>query len=1034
MSFKGLFIGIDKHKDTQIQDLSCAGRDALALHALFSDTFGENATLLMDEHATLSNIEKQFQELAQCDDEDFVVIAYSGHGTETHELVSHDTDVYDIPSTTISLDVLTDWFSKIPAKNLICFMDCCFSGGMGAKVLKLPFKSRSIHTVEDAISRLSGKGRLIVTATSPTQEAWENQRFGHGLLTYHLIYGLQGTEEVNESGQINILKLLDFVTKRVISSASSIGKVQTPTIKGTLDSLVTWPPLLKGEIYNQAFPEVTYQVTEELDSLQNCGFSKELLNVWKQNIPTLNQLQIDAINEFHVLEGNHLVVSAPTSSGKTMIGELATLKGISEHKRTLFLFPLKALVNDKHRHFNQVYGSFGVRTIRATGDTIDDIPDLINGKYDICLMTYEKCSSLILNFPHILEQVGIIVVDEVQMIADNSRGVNLEFLLTILKMKRRIGIEPQIIALSAVIGDTNGFEHWLDGRLLRRDERPIPLDEGIIRFDGSYRFVNGDTQQDDLLPTYVNRIYGKNSGQDWIKPLVKNLISEGKQVIVFRQSRPEARSCALYLADFLDLPPAQSALDALSSGDPSVASEALKKALNGGVAFHISDLDREERQIIEEEFRKPNSELKVIAATTTLAMGVNTPTEAVIVAGLVHPGSNEPYSVAEYKNIVGRAGRLGFSEKGHSFLMALTQRDEAHFWQTYVNGQPEDLKSHFLSESTDPRSLIIRVLVAAKLPKSKGMKQEDIKEFLENSYGVYQHTIMYPKWKWDENEILQSIENLERHNLIQRDNQTDLISLTELGWVAGQGGIEVESIVRLVNVLQLLTAQEITDPALLTLVQLTVELDNQYFPMNKRGHKKESQSWFGELSRQGISRTITQSLSRHIYDQHQGILRAKKAIACLFYITNLPINEIENVMNRHTGKFNGAAGPVRQVCSRTNDILPIVARIVEITFPEMSLEDRVERILIRLETGVPAQIVDIARYVGSRFTRADYQSLIKSGKDSIQSIENSLDEELLDCLGNNSEKLLLLRQAIESHKKSQEEQSITLPVLPQYEP
>ena len=80
---------------------------------------------------------------------------------------------------------------------------------------------------------------------------------------------------------------------------------------------------------------------------------------------------------------------------------------------------------------------------------------------------------------------------------------------------------------------------------------------------------------------------------------------------------------------------------------------------NAAFDFHNADLAPDERQVIEEEFRVAK-ELRVLAATTTLAMGVNTPAEAVIVVGLMHPGDT-PYSVAEYKNIVGRAGRLGFA-------------------------------------------------------------------------------------------------------------------------------------------------------------------------------------------------------------------------------------------------------------------------------------------------------------------------------------------------------------------------------------
>jgi replicative superfamily II helicase len=62
-------------------------------------------------------------------------------------------------------------------------------------------------------------------------------------------------------------------------------------------------------------------------------------------------------------------------------------------------------------------------------------------------------------------------------------------------------------------------------------------------------------------------------------------------------------------------------------------------------------------------------------------MGVNTRAEAVVVAGLMHPGDVR-YSVAEYKNIVGRAGRLGLAERGASYLLATTPSDEHYYWSS----------------------------------------------------------------------------------------------------------------------------------------------------------------------------------------------------------------------------------------------------------------------------------------------------------------------------------------------------------------
>jgi helicase len=99
--------------------LSCAGRDAKALHALFTDSFGGETALLLDDHARVAEIGRRFDELAASDPEDVVVIAFSGHGTSTHELVAHDTDPRDLARTTIPLTTLGERCKRIPARRLL---------------------------------------------------------------------------------------------------------------------------------------------------------------------------------------------------------------------------------------------------------------------------------------------------------------------------------------------------------------------------------------------------------------------------------------------------------------------------------------------------------------------------------------------------------------------------------------------------------------------------------------------------------------------------------------------------------------------------------------------------------------------------------------------------------------------------------------------------------------------------------------------------------------------------------------------------
>ncbi len=1029
MAIHGLFVGIDRYASPRANWLHCAKRDATALHALFTDTLGPGAQLLTDHQATRAAIEAQFISLAQSGPDDVVVISFSCHGTRTHELATYDTDPSDLPNTAIPLSLLGAWFARIPARRLLCIIDSCFSGGIGAKVFIADSSAPPTQASGNPLDHLSGEGRLVLTATAASESALEMGRASHGLLTFYLLEALQGAEEVRDAGKISVYRLLDYVTRRVIDKAAQLGKPQHPTLRGHLDGELTWPVFRPGPTYHAAFPERARKpVTADLMSLETYGFPPEVLGAWAGSIPALNQLQIDAITDFGLLRGDHLVVSAPTSSGKTMVGELAALLGAMDRKRAFFLLPLKALVNDKHRHFNKTYQPFGLRVIRATGEVADDIPALMRGQYNLCLMTYEKFASLAIGCPHILEQVGTVVVDEVQMIADQSRGANLEFVLTLLRMRRRVGIEPQLIALSAVIGDTNGLERWLGARLLRRTERPVPLDEGILLADGRFRFLDSSGAEQVIGPV-IKRENRKESSQDWIIPLVRKLVGEGKQVIVFRETKGEARGCALYLAEALGLPPAQPALDGLPATDPSLASTALREALKHGVAFHNSDLDRDERLVIEEEFRAPATSLRVIAATTTLAMGVNTPAEAVVIAGLEHPG-NQAYSVAEYKNIVGRAGRLGFAARGTSYLLALDSHQQNYAWNRYVLGVPEDLHSRFLAEGTDPRTLILRVLATGRRASVKGVPSNDIIDFLEGSFGAFQNKQTAANWTWDRPQLTNALANLATHKLVEATND-GCYHLTALGRFAGEGGVEVESIIRLVEALSPLTAASINDPTLIVATQLTVELDQMYFPINKTSTQKEPQAWFAELRRQNIPVSVLNSLSRFADQQQTATLRAKRAAACLLWISDRPMSEIEKVMTQFGGAFDGAAGPIRSVSARTCNLLPSVARVATILHTALDLGSRVARLLARLDVGVPAAVVEIAQYAGSRLSRGDYQQLIKAGLNTRPAIEAAQDDALIACLGGNSERAETVREAAR-RLRDQDDFPIS-PILPEYE-
>lgn len=129
------------------------------------------------------------------------------------------------------------------------------------------------------------------------------------MLTYFLIEALRGPTELIDVDRISLCRLLDYVTSRVKAAANLIGQSQNPTMPGQIDGEVIWPVIVPGERFIRAFPNhAPASVTADLASLSAFGFL--LISAWGQAIPSLNVVQIGAINDYGLLDGDHLVVSA----------------------------------------------------------------------------------------------------------------------------------------------------------------------------------------------------------------------------------------------------------------------------------------------------------------------------------------------------------------------------------------------------------------------------------------------------------------------------------------------------------------------------------------------------------------------------------------------------------------------------------------------------------------------------------------------------------------------------------------------------
>ena len=343
----------------------------------------------------------------------------------------------------------------------------------------------------------------------------------------------------------------------------------------------------------------------KIKGLLNLGFTPEIIQTWEQaGYDDLLPVQEDAINK-GVLERTSLFLTAPTSSGKTFIGEMAAIAHALRGKKTLYLVPFKAIAEEKYLDFSEKYSGENIGFIIHISDRDhhQNDSDIQIGNYDIAILTYEKLSSLLVTNAGMLDVCDCVIVDEVQMIMDRDRGGNLELLLTKIKV---IAQNKQLIALSAVLNELNGFDQWLGVEVIRRRDRPVDLRQGIILPNGIFEYREWNS----------NRIGKETFPSNSLEEVVKYLLSQGEQVIVVRNSVPQARNTAIFLANtFTFLPAASNAIRLLSVEADTETKDDLLPILRHSIAFHHADCELGERRIVEEGFRQ--GEIKIIISTTT---------------------------------------------------------------------------------------------------------------------------------------------------------------------------------------------------------------------------------------------------------------------------------------------------------------------------------------------------------------------------------------------------------------------------------
>ena len=459
-----------------------------------------------------------------------------------------------------------------------------------------------------------------------------------------------------------------------------------------------------------------------------------------------------------IVEGNHVLVTAHTGSGKTLPAEFAIEHFVKMGKKVIYTSPIKALSNQKYHVFKEKFPhiSFGL----LTGDI------KTNPGADVLIMTTEilmnrlfelsDCQSqgpskniknVFLSFDiNIKEDLAAVVFDECHYINDKHRGQVWEQSIMMLPS------QVQMIMLSATIDNPTRFAHWCESVkdceeskrksvvICSTNHRVVPLTHYVFMTsnEGLFKKINdkdasatvrkslckcltiqeadGKFRPDTYIAvsnitSLMTKHNMRTNRQFVLNELIGHLQKESMlPAIIFVFSRRLVEQCAeevqanLLDEDEITSYQIQKECDAILRRLPNWREYAelpeytrLVSLLQKGVGIHHSGMIPVLREIVELMISKKY--IKVLFATESFAIGLDCPIKtAVFISLKKHDGGEHPRFLMshEYTQMAGRAGRRGIDTIGNVIHCSnLFDLPDITTYKEILGGVPQKLTSKF---------------------------------------------------------------------------------------------------------------------------------------------------------------------------------------------------------------------------------------------------------------------------------------------------------------------------------------------------
>lgn len=537
----------------------------------------------------------------------------------------------------------------------------------------------------------------------------------------------------------------------------------------------------------------TIESTSDVDLGPFFGLPSKVKELFQKHrgIKELYEWQRTCLTLESVQQRKNLIYSLPTSGGKTLVAEILILRELLCRKKdALFILPYVAIVQEKVRGL----ASFGLELdfiIEEYAGSKGKYPPIKRRlKNSLFIATIEKGHSLVNSLieANRLENVGLIVVDELHMLGEGSRGAILEITLAKVLFASKT---TQIIGMSATLNNVGDLQKFLKAENYSSDFRPVQLKEYVKLSDCIYEV---DCKEEDCFKfsrplSFKYSSNMKKMDPDHLIALVTEVIPM-HSCLMFCPTKKNCENVAGMICKYLNKCFIQhrekektDLLDEIrSAGNGSICS-VLKRTIPFGIAYHHSGLTNDERKLIEEAYSA--GVLCLLTCTSTLAAGVNLPARRVIL--------RSPYVATEflkrnqYKQMVGRAGRAGIDTSGESILI-LQEKDKL-LAKELVSRPLENCYSNLIHDNRKGLQSLILSLIGLNLSRTPA----DIHEFVSCTlFSVQQEHLSSEKNLWDI--TMETVSFLTEKGLIMStagSHGDAVLEVTKLGRATYKGSIDL---------------------------------------------------------------------------------------------------------------------------------------------------------------------------------------------------------------------------------------------------